>query len=58
MDDELKIWLRERWRRDNHAKYQHYFDAWHANLTKSKLYHFGEQKRHIENGSLTDWITK
>lgn len=58
MDNELKIWLRECWRRNNHTKYQHYFDAWYDNLTKSQLYYFGLQKKHIENGSLTDWITK
>lgn len=58
MDEELKIWLRERWRIDNHAKYQHYFDPWYNNLTKSQLYYFNEQKKHIENGSLTNWITK
>ena len=56
--EELKIWLRERWRRDNHAKYQHYFEPWFNSLTEYQLYYFGEQKRHIENGSLTNWITK
>jgi hypothetical protein len=54
----LKYWLQERWRRDNHAKYQQYFEPWFASLTDSQLYYFGEQKRHIENGSLTNWITK
>ena len=56
--EELKLWLKELWRRDNHAKYQQYFEAWFENLTESHLYYFGEQKRHIENGSLTNWITK
>ena len=55
--DELKSWLRERWCRDNHAKYQQYFEPWFANITDSQIY-FNEQKRHIENGSLTSWITK
>ena len=58
VSEELKTWLRERWRRDNHAKYQQYFDSWFEHLTESQLYYFGEQKRHIENGSLTNWITK
>ena len=56
--EELKIWLREHWHRDNHAKYQQYFEPWFTNLTESQLYYFSEQKRHIENGSLTNWITK
>jgi len=56
--EELKLWLKELWRRDNHAKYQQYFEAWFENLTKSQLYYFGKQKQHIENGSLTNWITK
>ena len=56
--EELKSWLRERWRRDNHAKYQQYFEPWFANITDNQIYHFNEQKRHIENGSLTSWITK
>jgi hypothetical protein len=56
--EELKCWLQERWHRDNHAKYQQYFEPWFANLTDSQLYYFGKQKHHIENGSLTNWITK
>ena len=56
--DELKSWLRERWQCDNHAKYQQYFEPWFANITDSQIYYFNEQKRHIENGSLTSWITK
>lgn len=56
--EELKSWLRERWRRDNHAKYQQYFEPWFTNITDSQIYYFNEQKRHIENGSLTSWITK
>lgn len=58
MNRELKEWLRERWRFDNHAKYQQYFEPWFACLTESQLYYFGEQKRHIENGSLNSWIIK
>ena len=58
MKEELKIWLRERWRRDNHAKYQHYFEPWFENLTESQIEYFNMQKMHIENGSLTNWIVK
>ena len=54
----LEPWLREMFYRDNHTKYKHLFEPWFANLTDSQLYYFGEQKRHIENGSLTNWITK
>lgn len=56
--EDLKEWLRQRWRYDNHAKYQHLFEPWYANLTESQLHYFGEQKRHVENGSLTNWITR
>ena len=58
MNEELKMWLHERWRIDNHAKYQQYFEPWYNNLTESQIYYFKEQKRHIENGSLTNWIVK
>ena len=56
--EDLKCWLQERWHRDNNAKYQQYFELWFTNLIDSQLYYFSEQKRHIENGSLTNWITK
>ena len=58
MIEELKIWLRERWRKDNHPKYQQYFDPWFEHLTESQIYYFNEQKKHIEAGSLTNWIIK
>lgn len=56
MNEELKIWLCECWRLDNHKKYYQYFESWFENLTKSQIYYFNEQKKHIENGSLTNWI--
>ena len=46
MKEELKIWLRERWRRDNHPKYQQYFDPWFDHLTESQIYYFNEQRKH------------
>lgn len=58
MNDELKEWLRERWRRDNLPKYQHYFEPWYENLTDAQKHYFSRQKKNIENGSLTSWITK
>ena len=58
MEQELKEWLRARWKRDNIAKYQQYFEAWYENLTESQKIYFAQQKKNIENGSLTNWITK
>lgn len=58
MKEKLEIWLRERWRFDNHAKYQQYFDPWFKNLTNSQLHYFWKQMKNIENGSLTNWVTK
>jgi uncharacterized protein YukE len=56
--EELKLWLKELWRRDNHAKYQQYFEASYENMTESQKIYFAQQKKNIENGSLTNWITK
>ena len=58
LSPELYEWLKQCWRRDNHAKYQHLFEPWVECLTDSQIYYFGEQKRHIEEGSLTNWITR
>lgn len=58
IDPNIKEWLHERWRFDNHAKYQQYFESWFENLTESQLMYFSKQKQNIENGSLTNWITK
>ena len=58
MEQELKEWLRARQKRDNIAKYQQYFEAWYKNMTDSQKIYFAQQKKNIENGSLTNWITK
>ena len=58
MEQELKEWLLARWKRDNIAKYQQYFEAWYENMTDSQKIYFAQQKKNIENGSLTNWITK
>jgi len=55
---ELKSWLHEIWRRDNHPKYQQIFEPWFNNITDSQKYYFWKQKKNIENGSLTNWITR
>jgi hypothetical protein len=56
--NKLKEWLRTRWRYDNHAKYQRYFEPWFENLTEYQMVYFYQQMKNIENGSLTNWITK
>ena len=58
IDPNIKQWLQERWRLDNHAKYQQYFEPWFKNLLHPQLVYFSKQKQNIENGSLTNWITK
>ena len=55
---ELKEWLRGIWRRDNHPKYQQYFESWFDNTTDFQRRYFWKQKENIENGSLTNWITR
>ena len=45
MSDELYIWLKERWKMDNHAKYQHYFELWVKNITPSQIEGFSKQER-------------
>lgn len=58
IDSNIKEWLKDCWRRSNIPKYQHYFEPWFNNLTDAQLMHFSKQKKNIENGSLTNWITK
>lgn len=58
MDNELYEWLMEQWRRCNIPKYKHIFEPWVSNLTDSQIYYFKKQKENIENGSLTNWITR
>ena len=43
MEQELKEWLRARWKRDNIAKYQQYFEAWYENMTESQKIYFAQQ---------------
>ena len=56
--DVLKIYLQETWRRENHAKYQRYFEEWFNNITENQIYYFNQQRINIENGSMTNWQTK
>jgi hypothetical protein len=52
MRRELYEWLKERWRRDNHPKYQHYFEQWVSNITESQISGFNRQElnRNIYDG--------
>ena len=34
---ELIEYLKETWKRDNHPKYQKYFEEWMANLTPNQI---------------------
>lgn len=45
----LKEWLRERWRLDNHAKYQQYFEEWVSNILPSQIEGFEKQMYNLEN---------
>lgn len=40
MNEDLKEWLKYRWKLDNHNKYQKYFDVWYDNLTSSQILGF------------------
>ena len=39
----LENWLRMRWYRDNHRKYQNYFDWWFSNITDMQKRGFEHQ---------------
>ncbi len=40
MDDQLHKYLKERWKKDNHKKYQKYFSQWVGNITDNQAYYF------------------
>lgn len=48
----LLEWLRLRWRRDNHAKYQQYFEEWVSNITEDQILAFDKQMYNLENNVL------
>lgn len=60
MNRELEEWLRYHWRRDNHPKYQRYFDEWLNNLlsipdseyTKHIIEYLERQMYNEKNGVL------
>lgn len=45
MEQILYAWLEERWKYDNHPKYQHYFKQWVSNITKSQIEGFSKQEK-------------
>lgn len=52
LDNELKEWLFQHWRRDNHTKYLRYFEEWISNITESQIYYFNKQMHNEKNGVL------
>ena len=41
--------LRERFYRNNHAKYKQYFDEWVSNITENQLFYFEKERISIKN---------
>jgi hypothetical protein len=52
MTKELEEWFRYHWRRDNHPKYQRYFDEWLKNLLPTQIEYFKKQMYNEKNGVL------
>lgn len=42
-------YLRERFYRNNHAKYRKYFDEWISNITENQLFYFEKERISIKN---------
>jgi len=42
-------YLRERFYRNNHAKYKQYFDEWVSNITEIQLMYFEKERISIKN---------
>ena len=58
ISDKLIEWLRQRWKYDNHAKYQHYFTEWVNNITQNQADSFEKQMLNLENNVLGTKIWK
>lgn len=52
MTNELEEWLRYHWRRDNHSKYQRYFEEWLKNISDDQIMYFSKQMYNEKNGVL------
>lgn len=42
MTDQLYQYLKNEWKINNHPRYQHYFDDWVKNLTKTQIYYYNK----------------
>lgn len=42
-------YLKQRFYRNNHAKYRKYFDEWVSNVTETQIDYFEKEKYRIEN---------
>lgn len=42
-------YLRDRFYRNNHAKYRKYFDEWISNITENQLFYFEKERISIKN---------
>ena len=51
INETLFSYLRERFYKNNHAKYRKYFDEWINNVTKSQLYYFEIERMNIINNA-------
>lgn len=49
MTTKLMEWLRRQWKISNHAKYQHLFEEWIANILPSQIEGFEKQMYNLEN---------
>ena len=47
MKDNLRLYLFDRWKRNNHPKYLKYFEEWLNNLTNIQIYYFEIERQNI-----------
>lgn len=48
MSLELYNYLKERFYKNNHSKYRHYFEEWVSNITEDQLFYFKQEKVRLE----------
>lgn len=51
MDNDLKLYLFDRWKINNHTKYFKYFEEWVNNITAIQEYYFEIERQNILNKS-------
>ena len=49
---DFKEFMRNLWKRNNHSKYQRYFEEWFENLTETQIDGFKKQMYNIQNNVL------